>query len=229
MEEMQVLKGKNNYQCILDIEYTCEDCILSAGKKCSVKDNCNYYKTEKWAIDSQTAILNYNMLHVFDKKLYNSCFDDTTMKIDKFKYEHKFKRDLMIVDEAHGTEGFLMNLISVSLKILSDDMKFSYLSNSPDLSQVKSLLSENLIDLRVKANEIKCQVEQSLNDSGVAKLGKKYNAILNKIEKLEYVEITIDNGIGRLYAILELMKKHKENIVTLYNVNLFLLEILQNL
>lgn len=193
-EEMKVLKGKGNYPCILIEGNTCEECIISAGKKCPKKDICEYYRTETQTIESQTAVLNYHMLHVLDNKLYNRCFDNGLLKTDLDKYELQFKRDLMIVDEAHNTESFLMDLISVKINVLKDQDKLRFIDENITLEETKSLLTENINNLYDKIGELQTLMSSAATDTEAAKYGKKIVQIENKIKKLEYLEMTIENG-----------------------------------
>lgn len=63
--EVDVLKGKSNYQCSYDSNHTVEyaPCILSRKIKdsCWAKNSCPYYEARNKAITSSFATLNYNM------------------------------------------------------------------------------------------------------------------------------------------------------------------------
>lgn len=63
--EVDVLKGKSNYQCSYDTNYTVEyaPCILAKRIKddCWAKNSCPYYEARNSAITSNFATLNYNM------------------------------------------------------------------------------------------------------------------------------------------------------------------------
>lgn len=192
-EEMVVLKGKGNYKCILNPESKCDSCIKQAGKKCYLSDSCEYYRTEQHAIDSQTAVLNYHMLHVLDSKLYNKCFDDGLGKIDQDKYEHDYKRDLMVIDEAHNTESFLMDLISVGIRLNDEDDQKTYLTQSIHLDEVKVLLQASIEGLYKYQAELINNIN-NCGDNSILKMGKKLSAVTQKIKKLEYLELTLDNG-----------------------------------
>lgn len=63
--DVDVLKGKSNYQCSYDTNYTVEyaPCILTKKIKddCWSKNSCPYYEARNKAITSNFATLNYNM------------------------------------------------------------------------------------------------------------------------------------------------------------------------
>lgn len=192
-EEMTLLKGKGNYPCKLNEGKKCDDCVLQIGRKCSLKDECLYYRTEKHSIEAQTAILNYHMLHTLDSKLYKKCYSEELGAIDTDKYEREYKRDLIIIDEAHNTESFLMDLISVSIRLNDEKDQRWYMSNPAKVPEVKELLQVSIDGLYQMVSDIKYQIENSKDDN-ILKLGKRLATISRKIQKLEYLQLTIENG-----------------------------------
>ena len=121
------------------------------------------------------------------------CYSEELGAIDTDKYEREYKRDLIIIDEAHNTESFLMDLISVSIRLNDEKDQRWYMSNPAKVPEVKELLQVSIDGLYQMVSDIKYQIENSKDDN-ILKLGKRLATISRKIQKLEYLQLTIENG-----------------------------------
>jgi len=94
--EAVVLKGRNNFNCLIK-DVTCDSCLYSQIKKrCPEKERCPYYVSKEKAKQSQFVVWNYSMW------LTNQTFAGDFPPAD-----------LIICDEAHLLEGALMNFVNI--------------------------------------------------------------------------------------------------------------------
>ena len=112
---IQMLKGMQNYECSVNDEVKCDKgpCqgfdSMSIGIKryCRANGMCQYYTAQKKAFDSKIFLANSN---VFSTSVY--------------KRGDSAKRDVMIIDEAHLLENFLVELGTISFSAESMIRKF---------------------------------------------------------------------------------------------------------
>ncbi len=96
-EEVVVLKGRNNFNCLIKENTTCEKCMYQHVKEhCPLKSSCPYYVQKEIAKDSQVVVWNYSMF------LTNQKF------VKDFP-----KAELLICDEGHNVESELMNFVNI--------------------------------------------------------------------------------------------------------------------
>lgn len=97
---INILKGKSNYQCSVDNNYSVETapCILTKGIKeeCWSKNKCPYYTARNEAVKSQFSTLNYNMFFALPN--------------------HIKKREFIVCDEASELEDQLVKQFSCSIR-----------------------------------------------------------------------------------------------------------------
>ena len=99
-KEIDILKGKSNYQCSIDENYSVElaPCLFIKGLKedCWSKNNCPYYNARNDALTSTFATLNYNMFFALPN--------------------HVKRREYIICDEASELEDQLVKQFSCNIK-----------------------------------------------------------------------------------------------------------------
>jgi len=94
--DVAVLKGRNNFKCLLK-DVNCDSCMYSYIKKrCPEKENCPYYRHKEKARQSKHVVWNYPMF------LVNQTFAGDFPPAD-----------LIVCDEAHLLEGALMNFVNI--------------------------------------------------------------------------------------------------------------------
>ena len=97
--DVQIMKGKNNYTCVVDDECTCDiaPCILSKKlqEQCISGKVCPYYNARSNALSSKTTALNYKMFFSIP--------------------EHVKKREFIICDEAAELEDELVKHFTCNL------------------------------------------------------------------------------------------------------------------
>jgi len=202
--DILTFKGKNNYQCQVDLSQTTEfaPCVYSKKIKDSCFDSCicPYYEAKNSAIRSNVSILNY-------KSFFN---------LRSFLQ----KREIFICDEADGIENELVSHFTL-------EINYSFLK-SCGISFTK-IKDDNLEKARVWIIDIFSQVEneleklrkKSLNLSKKTDLGDLYIKQLQQISKLSKIYSSLKNSIETWYDcnfLIEEMKSDKVVFVP-YNTN----------
>lgn len=94
--DVALLKGRSNYDCIIN-DVTCDKCAYKyAKKKCPERMACPYNVARQKALESRIVIWNYSMF--LATQSFGGSFPDA---------------DMIICDEAHMIESILMDFISV--------------------------------------------------------------------------------------------------------------------
>lgn len=175
------IKGKNNYQCEVDYNFTTDNapCMFSPKQKqeCFDADVCPYYRARNASLSAHCPILNYRLFFNLPDFLK--------------------KREIYICDEANGLEDELVSKCSLNLqytsllsenikfkKLLTDDQKTSlswlqdiYLQVESEFDNVKSELSNMPSGISDK-NYFKCMQRMS-------KLNRLYNSLKETVENWE--------------------------------------------
>lgn len=164
-----ILKGQNAHKCLRDPMNTCEECTHGLSN-CSHKTNrtCLYLRALDKAIRSDVVICNLHSYHYLKPLMIR-------------------ERELLVIDEAHTTEKFLMDLISVSIK-LGNDSDYAY-NNSLTITEVKDIISTELEEIQEQIDHL-----ESLGDKLVPKQMKRLNSLIRKFDKLDHINENIDNG-----------------------------------
>lgn len=143
--DIKVLKGKSNYQCAVDDNYSAETapCVLTRGIKedCWNKNKCPYYNARNEVLISKLATLNYNMFFSLPK--------------------HLKKREFLICDEASELEDQLVKQFSCTVRF--DFLKKYDIKIQPFESKSHSSVNKwiNILVLRINAKmeELKEQIQ----------------------------------------------------------------------
>lgn len=189
-----ILKGKNNYRCDVDLNFTAENapCIFSKKlkQKCFDSCRCPYYESRNMSLASQAPVLNYRVF---------------------FNLPDFLKRkEIYICDEASGLEDELVSKYSLTLPYLfleHEKIKFKKLLNE----------SENtclfwLQDIKIQVDDIYDSLVDILNsyDPTHRDYMKEVNR-LSKISKIKHsIESTIENWESCSFL---LEKKDRDGVV----------------
>lgn len=133
--EVDVLKGKSNYQCTYDNNYTVEyaPCVLTKKIKddCWAKRSCPYYESRNRAITSNFATLNYNMFFALPnhvkRKQYIICdeaseLEDQLVKEFSCFINFEYLKNVEVIirplpsDSDYGKLGRWLGLLSVDIE-----------------------------------------------------------------------------------------------------------------
>jgi Rad3-related DNA helicase len=201
--DIHVFKGKNNYQCQVDLSQTAEfaPCVYSRKVKDSCFDSCicPYYEAKNKAIYFNTSILNY-------KSFFN---------LRSFLQ----KREYFICDEADGIENELVSHFTL-------EINYSFLK-SCGISFTK-IKEDNIEKVRVWIIDIFSQVEneidklkkKSLNLSKKSETGDLYLQQLNQISKLSKIYSSLKNTIENWYECNYLIEEMKADKIILVPYNI---------
>lgn len=163
-----VLKGKSNYQCSYDENYSVDTapCLLVKSLKdsCWVKKTCPYYEARNKAIVSNFATLNYNMFfalpsHVKHRQ-YIICDEASELEdqiVKEFSCQLNFellKKSEIIIkpfpgDSDYGKVGRWLSMLLTDIEERVEDLK-ELLAKSDSL--INSVLSERKAELSVLLN-----------------------------------------------------------------------------
>jgi Rad3-related DNA helicase len=92
-----ILYGRNNYECLLDSDKTCEQCVTTKANPCEFLSRCLYKVAKAKVLDSSLRIVNYSYL------------------LSELKFAGRFSgTPLTIIDEADALEGSLLSAIELS-------------------------------------------------------------------------------------------------------------------
>lgn len=190
--DIDVLKGKSNYQCEVDSNHSVETapCILTRSIKdeCWSKNKCPYYNARNKTVKSQFATLNYNMFFSLP--------------------EHLKKREFLICDEASELEDQLVKQFSCTVRF--DFLKRHEISVQPFDSRNYSTVNRwvNNLTLRVadRIEDLKASIQSEkrkhIKDSktgeliSIRNLHTKLATMIETWNVCEYVFETSVEGIS---------------------------------
>lgn len=193
-KEIPVLKGKNNYECAVDCQFTAENapCLFSKSLKqeCFNLNRCPYYQSRNNALAYISPILNYRVFFNLPNFLK--------------------KREIYICDEASGLEEELVAKYSLNLQ-------YSFLKN--ENISFKKLLSDNENDALLWLQDIYLQIDKNYNelkdllssyDTSNKNLIREVSRF-SKIGRIKHsLEETIENWNSCSFVI---EKKDSENVI----------------
>ncbi len=192
--DVDVLKGKSNYQCEVDQNFTVESgpCLHSSKLKeeCWSKNRCPYYEARNKALVSTFSTLNYNMFFALPK--------------------HLKKRKYLICDEASELEDQIVKEFSIKLNF--DFLKKCEIAISPfpqnDYGKVGRWLAHISISINDRLEDLKNIISNSKHASPIFLADKRAELlslknIHNKISAItstwcdsEYIYERETNGIS---------------------------------
>jgi len=174
-DDVSVLKGKSNYLCNIDNDYSVETAPCVHIKKlkdsCWKKDFCSYYKARNDAIVSKFATLNYNMFFSLP--------------------DHVKNREYIICDEASELEDQIVKEFTCVINLdFLDDCKVDYTIFS---TQDYSKAYRGVEQLAMAVQERAKQIENSI--TGNEKLSNYLESEKNKM-------IALKNLHGKLQLLI---------------------------
>jgi len=193
-EDLEILKGKSNYQCTVDDRFSVElaPClhITKLKEQCWAKNSCPYYEQRNKALTSEFSALNYNMFFALP--------------------DHLKKRQYIICDEAAELEDQLVKEFSCdinfeALKKLQVNIRPFYSRNN---SQVVNWINNFLVDLNDRIEELREAVNTTTNAKNkfiiekknalisLRNLHSKLSLILDTWNESEYIFERKTNGIN---------------------------------
>jgi len=193
-EDIEVLKGKSNYQCTIDDRFSVElaPClhVPKLKEECWAKNSCPYYEQRNKALISEFNTLNYNMFFALP--------------------EHLKKRQYLICDEAAELEDQLVKEFSCDinfeiLKKLQVNIRPFYSRNN---SQVVNWINNFLVDLNDRIEQLreavnttnkvknKFIIEKKNALISLRNLHSKLSLILDTWNESEYIFERNTNGIN---------------------------------
>lgn len=192
--DVEVLKGKSNYQCEVDKNLTVEfgPCIHSSKLKdeCWAKNRCPYYEARNKAIAASFSTLNYNMFFALPK--------------------HLKKRKYIICDEASELEDQIVKEFSIKLNF--DFLKKCEISIIPfpqdDYGKIGRWLSHTSLSISDRIEDLKEIISASKHASAIFLADKrsellslknihnKVNAIVSTWNDSEYIYEREATGIS---------------------------------
>lgn len=195
------LMGKSNYPCIRDSYNMCDSCIHVTGKsgetisKCPMRSECTYQIEKAETIRAPIAVVNNHVL-----------------------WFCKFKtRDLLVIDEAHRIEEFLMNTVSVNFtpdSCIRDRMVNSKMKQS----EMVPIVAEQFIKLKEEYDETIGTIEElsghEPNSTEIARLSKRIFTVETKMSIMQsisenYLEFFPEPDLKINKMIIKPIKAHK--------------------
>jgi Rad3-related DNA helicase len=190
--DINILKGKTNYQCAVDDRYNVETapCVFLKSIKddCWNKNKCPYYNARNDALVSRLATLNYNMFFSLPK--------------------HIKKREFLICDEASELEDQLVKQFSCSIRfdfLKKNDIKIQPFEGKTHAT-VNKWLSGLVLRINDRVEDLKDQVqgEKNINRKNskineliqIRNLHAKLTTILDTWSECEYIYETTHDGVS---------------------------------
>lgn len=202
--ESVVIKGKNNYQCKVDLDCTVDSapCLTTPKlkKECFCEDKCPYYKARNAGLVSLDPILNYKAFFGFPDFLQ--------------------RRQVIICDEAGHLEDELVGANTISIlysfleeegieynKLLKDDTREALFWCQDIYSQLDELVKDTISRLRLF---------NSKDDMG-SSLKRK---ALQKLSKLQRLKDTLGTAIDNWEKCQYMIEERDKDLVTFIPYNI---------
>jgi len=141
-DDIDILKGKSNYQCSYDLNYSAEHApcihVKNIKETCWTKKTCPYYEARNKAIVSNFSALNYNMFFALPShtkhKQYIICDEASELEdqlVKEFTCQINFtmlkKSDIVInplpLDTEYGKMGRWLSVMSANIEDCVEDVK----------------------------------------------------------------------------------------------------------
>lgn len=206
--DVDVLKGKSNYQCSYDENYTAEyaPCLLTKKIKedCWVKNSCPYYKSRNKAIVSNFATLNYNMFfalpHHVKRKQYIICDEASELEdqlVKEFSCQINFeslKKSEVIIrplpsDSDYGKLGRWLSTFSADIEDRVDELR--------DITAKSDIKRTNLF-----INDKKTELISLLN------LQSKVKTLIDTWHDSEYIIERLPKGVNFMPLRVDKLSSH---------------------
>jgi len=210
-DDTKILKGKSNYQCSYDTNYSveCAPCvhIPKIKEQCWVKDSCPYYTARNEAVLATFGALNYNMFFALP--------------------DHVKKKQYLICDEASELEDQLVKEFTCSITF--DALKKAEITVRPfpttdDYGKAKIWINNIHTSIEERIEELKDIIANSTNKKKFVKTNEFINELVmlkglsSKIQTLtdtwhesEYLFERTERGINFIPLKVNKLSKHLFN------------------
>lgn len=194
--DVDVLKGKSNYQCSYDDNFTVESApcvhIKSLKEDCWKKNSCPYYNARNKALISKFATLNYNMFFALPahvkRKQYIICDEASELEdqlVKEFSCQVNFdllKKSMVIIrpfpsDTDYGKVGKWVNILCQDIEERVEDLR-------------EEITNKNAKQTPATLNERKSEIIILLN------IHSKLRAIVDTWHDSEYLFERVAKGIN---------------------------------
>lgn len=194
--DVDVLKGKSNYQCSYDDNFTVESApcvhIKSLKEDCWKKNSCPYYNARNKALISKFATLNYNMFFALPahvkRKQYIICDEASELEdqlVKEFSCQVNFdllKKSMVIIrpfpsDTDYGKVGKWVNILCQDIEERVEDLR-------------EEITNKNAKQTPATLNERKNEIIILLN------IHSKLRAIVDTWHDSEYLFERVAKGIN---------------------------------
>lgn len=163
--ETDVLKGKSNYQCSYDENYTADTapCLMvkTIKESCWSKKSCPYYEARNKAVLSNFATLNYNMFFALPS--------------------HVKRKQYIICDEASELEDQIVKEFSCQLNfelLKKSEIVIKPLPGDNDYGKIGRWLSMLLADIEERIEDLKEIVSKADNKASLFITDRKIELII---------------------------------------------------
>ena len=180
-DDVQILKGKSNYQCMVDEEFSVDfaPCVISSKikKECFNCHKCLYYNAYREALKNKISVLNYAVFLNMEP--------------------HIQRRKMLICDEASELEEELVSKFSVKINYKT----LSYIG----VEDYKPCRTEDFADVLPWLNDILFSVQSLIDASLSSKFKNNSPAEIKKqkirMELVESINSVISNSESTRYIV----------------------------
>jgi Rad3-related DNA helicase len=200
-EDSEVLKGKNNYQCNVDPNFTVDlaPCVLSPKlkEKCLGEKTCAYYNRRGESLSSKFCVLNYNVF----------------LSLPDFLK----RRQVIICDEATEIEEIIISKYSVEISYLfleTESIPYKKLT-----SEAPTIALRWLNDLYINVSKIVSELLETVNYKSTKTNSIVYKDI-KRLSRLTSFQESLNSVISSWGMSEYIIEKKSNNVsFTPYNVD----------
>jgi len=205
-DDVKVVKGKSNYQCTVDTNFSVEHApcvhLNKLKEQCWSTNSCPYYTARNEAVVSKFAALNYNMFFALPSVVK--------------------KRQYLVCDEASELEDQLVKEFSCQLNyetLKKCGVTIRPFPSGADYSKVGKWLNVLTVDLHERVEELRDDINaQKKNAAKLAEMKQELNTILklrSKVDTMidtwndsEYLFERVEKGINFTPLKVDKLAKH---------------------
>ena len=204
-DDVDVLKGKSNYQCSYDENFTVENApcvhIKSLKEDCWKKNSCPYYNARNKALVSKFATLNYNMFFALPshvkRKQYLICDEASELEdqlVKEFSCQVNFdflKKSMVIIrpfpsNTDYGKVGKWVNTLCQDIEERVDELRDEIINKSSKLPPLSLNERKNEVILLLNVHSKLRAIVDTWHDSEYLfeRVAKGINFMPLKVDKL---------------------------------------------
>ena len=204
-DDIDVLKGKSNYQCSYDENFTVENApcvhIKSLKEDCCKKNSCPYYNARNKALVSKFATLNYNMFFALPshvkRKQYLICDEASELEdqlVKEFSCQVNFdflKKSMVIIrpfpsNTDYGKVGKWVNTLCQDIEERVDELRDEIINKSSKLPPLSLNERKNEVTLLLNVHSKLRAIVDTWHDSEYLfeRVAKGINFMPLKVDKL---------------------------------------------